>query len=405
MKKKISLILSIVMLLASSTTIANAVCWDLQVFVDGINVYENSENKPFIHNNRTLVPLRPIFESLGIDEENIKWYPEESKATFSDGNAMCTFVNGSNTAILEKTDGTEQTVKLDVPAMIYNGNFHIPIRAYCKLWDMSIEWHGEERSVYINSEESYGEQTVIGYNAEQWLGTWYHTNLSAPQTASDWSTIEIKNENGKYYAVWGDGTTEEIVFISDTVAQGTKTNTVTESGSIDMNRNTVDVGTHTKRLFEFGTLNGAQYIEPSVMCAETNTKLMAEWQKGFREIPEEYKDVVSEENPSKAMIGGYVWSDDASEAALVVSAVNGNDVTFSMTFSVNAGRMAALEATVTLDENGYGTFSNAEDNWGNKNTGYVKFEGNSVKFKVTEDVVSPTAEYGFSDYEFELIYD
>ena len=125
---------------------------ELTIYLNGTNVYTNSENKPFIMNERTLVPLRPIFEAMGIAEENIKWYPDEKKATFRVGRIECAFVDDSSEAVVDSTDDYTEKMELDVPATIYNGNFYIPLRAFCNIWDLGIDWDDSTRSVYVTGD-------------------------------------------------------------------------------------------------------------------------------------------------------------------------------------------------------------------------------------------------------------
>lgn len=258
---------------------------ELKVYVDNTDVYANSENKPLIINDRTVVPLRPIFEALGIDGENIKWYPEESKAIFADGNAECTFVNESSVAVLKYTDGIETTVNLDVPATIYNGNFYIPIRAYCELWDMGIEWNNSSRSVNISSDKSYEPEADNG-DVSQWLGTWYHTDYSDPQSIDDWDEVNVSYENGKYY-VKKNGKVDEVVFINSNTAESVNATVYGSNDGVDINNNKLTADMHIKNAYHFEfDYYGEQTIRIYEKCVETDAMIKAEWQSGYREIPE-----------------------------------------------------------------------------------------------------------------------
>ncbi len=138
---------------------------DVKVYYDNKDVYAYSDNKPVIINERTMVPLRPIFEAMGWENEQIEWYAEEKKALFQGGDTSCTFVNDSTTAIRYWSDGTVEEIQLDVPATIYNGNFYIPLRAYCELWGNDITWNDNTRSVYItNSDDSTGTNRIYVSN-------------------------------------------------------------------------------------------------------------------------------------------------------------------------------------------------------------------------------------------------
>ena len=120
----------------------------LTVYLNNTDVYEKSKNKPLIINDRTVVPLRPIFETMGW---KVEYDDKNGVATFSDGKTICSFKNEDSSVSKIDSTGTEITTKLDVPATIYNGNFYIPIRAFCELWGMDIKWDGNSRSVYIKN--------------------------------------------------------------------------------------------------------------------------------------------------------------------------------------------------------------------------------------------------------------
>ena len=156
MKKALSTLLavslSVFMLLSFASAVEiNSYSEDLSVYYNGEDVYANSENKPCIINDRTLVPLRPIFEAMGWAEDGIAYDDSIKSATFQSDDTSCTFTNDSSTALITYADGTTEEYTLDVPATIHNGSFHIPIRAFCEIWGTDIEWIHETRSVIITS--------------------------------------------------------------------------------------------------------------------------------------------------------------------------------------------------------------------------------------------------------------
>ncbi len=103
-------------------------------------------------------------------------------------------------------------------------------------------------------------------------------------------------------------------------------------------------------------------------------------------------------------VGLYVWSDNETEAGFEISKIINSTITFSMTLVNHDEDVVFIEATVVLDKNGYGTFSNIEDNYGNKNSGYVRYDNNTVIFKVTKSNNLSSAKYGFADIEYILMY-
>lgn len=131
---------------------------DLSVYLNGENVYANSDNKPCIMNDRTMVQLRPIFEKMGC---SVTYDDATKTATFAgNSNVGFTFTNGSyDSHTLASDDGSiVNTYTFDVPATIYNDTFYVPLRAFCEMLDtscvcdISIEWDDASRSVYLECE-------------------------------------------------------------------------------------------------------------------------------------------------------------------------------------------------------------------------------------------------------------
>lgn len=128
---------------------------DLTVYYNGVNVYENTQNKPIIINDRTMVQIRPIFEMMGY---TAKYNDENKSAGFEsgDGTMIYSFQAESNkvfmTELLE--EHMYEAATLDVPAMIYNDTFYIPLRAFCELFDFRIKWNDNTRCAEISSNET-----------------------------------------------------------------------------------------------------------------------------------------------------------------------------------------------------------------------------------------------------------
>ena len=127
---------------------------DIKINIDGVNLL--TEISPKIVNERTLVPLRSIFESLGAkvtwnqntrtvigskDDKNIKLQIGNTKAN----------INGKETI-------------LDSPAIIVNDRTLVPIRVVAEGLGAKVSWNNTTRSVNIKSEgnnEVYDEKIVF----------------------------------------------------------------------------------------------------------------------------------------------------------------------------------------------------------------------------------------------------
>ena len=184
---------------------------ELKVYYEGVDVYQASNEKPIIINDRTMVPLRPIFEAMGWENESITYDDETKTAHFQGGDTSCEFTNESSIAIQYHSDGTIAEFTLDVPATIYNDRFYVPLRAFCEIWGQDIEWVNEERSVYVTEPEVVGENDAD--NAEEEAE---ETGLlSTPEAAAQYVKENLVERTGfdpaaVEEAEWGDWFTNTV---------------------------------------------------------------------------------------------------------------------------------------------------------------------------------------------------
>ena len=101
------------------------------------------ENLPVIKNDRTLVPFRKIFESLGY---TVEWNEENSLVTAKKGDTVMYLQIGNN----EITVNNEKVIS-DVAPEIINSTTYIPIRIISEQSNFDVEWNDKDRSVIINS--------------------------------------------------------------------------------------------------------------------------------------------------------------------------------------------------------------------------------------------------------------
>lgn len=119
---------------------------DITVKSDVISVFVNDEKvnfdvNPMLINNRTMVPVRAIFESLG--------------ATVTWDDATQTAKGVLDGVIVEITIGSPRLLKngkpveLDSPAVIVSGRTLVPVRAIAESYDCDVTWYGETQVVEI----------------------------------------------------------------------------------------------------------------------------------------------------------------------------------------------------------------------------------------------------------------
>ena len=115
---------------------------------DGISVTLNGETlsfdtEPMLINDRTMVPMRKIFESLGA---TVDW--DESTQTVT--------AKRGGTVIRLKIDSERMTVGgnekiLDAPAQLVGDRTLVPVRAISESLGAEVEWDDATRTVIITN--------------------------------------------------------------------------------------------------------------------------------------------------------------------------------------------------------------------------------------------------------------
>ena len=145
MKKLVSAVLAAATAL-SAMGIAALADDEIKIFVNAEElVIPEGDTMPFIEEERTLVPMRAIFEALG------------AKVDWDGENRRVTATKDENTVVLDidskimLVNGTE--VELDVPAKIVNDRTVVPVRAISESLDCVVYWDQDTTSVYVNEVE------------------------------------------------------------------------------------------------------------------------------------------------------------------------------------------------------------------------------------------------------------
>ncbi len=119
----------------------------VKVLLDGQNI--GFDQEPVIVNDRTLVPMRAIFEALGA---YVDWDGTARMVTATKGSNKISISIGSNQL---NVNGTIKT--LDVAAQIINDRTLVPVRAISEAFNCDVEWDGASRSVLITTKEIFSE--------------------------------------------------------------------------------------------------------------------------------------------------------------------------------------------------------------------------------------------------------
>ena len=113
---------------------------------DVISVFVNDERvyfdvNPMLINDRTMVPVRAIFETLGAI---VTWDNNTQTAQGVLGDTVIKITIG-NSYLLK--NGKE--IELDSPAVVISDRTLVPVRAIAESLDCKVEWYGETQVVEI----------------------------------------------------------------------------------------------------------------------------------------------------------------------------------------------------------------------------------------------------------------
>lgn len=99
------------------------------------------DQAPIITQGRTLVPIRPIAESLGFE---VKWNEQTRTVTINKGKDNIRLVVTQKIA-----NKNGQTINLDVPAQIVNKRTVVPVRFIAEALSYKVEWDPKTQTVLI----------------------------------------------------------------------------------------------------------------------------------------------------------------------------------------------------------------------------------------------------------------
>jgi len=113
----------------------------IQVFIDGNPL--QLDVAPVLEQDRTLVPLRAIFEALGAE---VEWDQAQQRVAATKGSLALSLQIGSRKAL---KNGIQ--VDLDVPARLLNNRTMVPLRFVGEALGAEVAWDGEKRRIDITS--------------------------------------------------------------------------------------------------------------------------------------------------------------------------------------------------------------------------------------------------------------
>jgi len=118
---------------------------DITVTINGAVI--TFDVPPQIIEDRTMVPMRRVFEVLGA---NVEWNEELRMAIATYGTVVIAMpIDADSFTVTDVLKNETQSIALDVPAQIVNGRTLIPLRAVSEALGKTVEWVGTTRTVII----------------------------------------------------------------------------------------------------------------------------------------------------------------------------------------------------------------------------------------------------------------
>ncbi|MBR5271332.1 MAG: hypothetical protein IKV64_04020, partial [Clostridia bacterium] len=124
---------------------------EVKVNIDGNYEVPFTDQAPVIMNNRVLVPVRIVLETL---EKKVDWNDATKEITVSDDVVKLTLNVNSNVMIKETTNPIDNTVTkeevvLDMAPTVINNRALLPIRAVVEAFGAAVIWEEETQTVLI----------------------------------------------------------------------------------------------------------------------------------------------------------------------------------------------------------------------------------------------------------------
>ena len=142
------------------------------------------DQPPIIINDRVMVPIRAIFESMGY---SVDWDQSSKTATANKSNDTI-IVQMDNQNITYSVNGNGGTYYCDAAPQMVSGRILVPVRAIAECAGCDVRWYDRDQEVYINTAVNY---TPTDYSS--YLGTWYYTPLSSERTLMQMDIDSIDN--------------------------------------------------------------------------------------------------------------------------------------------------------------------------------------------------------------------
>ena len=142
--RKILLALILIISLIPAIVQAN----EITVLVNGYELTSNISAQ--IVNNRTMLPMRAIFERIGA---RVIWMETEKIIFATKGDLLITMQINNNIMSVQRTNSDEvKTIELDSPPVIRDNSTIVPVRAVAESLGAYVGWDPQTQTVIIDTD-------------------------------------------------------------------------------------------------------------------------------------------------------------------------------------------------------------------------------------------------------------
>lgn len=146
-------LLSLLLILTLLSINVHAEAKEVTVKVDDVMVV--SPVPAQIVNDRTMLPMRSIFERIGA---TVTWIESEKIIFATKDNLLVTMQIDNNVMSVQRIENDEVVkIELDVPPFIVNGSTLVPVRAVAESLGCSVKWDPQTYTVDIGTISKGGE--------------------------------------------------------------------------------------------------------------------------------------------------------------------------------------------------------------------------------------------------------
>ncbi len=143
MKKRFVCLIAAILLFLTNIASAEGIT----VFINGNEL--DAPLAPQLVNDRTMFPMRAIFESLGA---NVQWFEKDEIIFATKGDTLITLKIGSYEMVLQRvTSEKPEIINLDVAPYIVDDHTLVPVRAVAEALKANVEWIDETQQVIITT--------------------------------------------------------------------------------------------------------------------------------------------------------------------------------------------------------------------------------------------------------------